>query len=237
MIDPKIIKPEHLWYFIGLIVTDGNLSKDGRHISLTSKDREHLFLVRNALGLRNIIGFKARGYSKDKKYSVLQFGDVHFYKYLQSIGLTPKKSLTLKKILIDKVYFKDFLRGVIDGDGYITTWKHRGNGLNQWALGVVSAAPLFIQWLKDEIENDFRVKGKLYTYKHRGRENPMNTLKFGKLAGKIILKSIYYEGALCLERKKKKHLECLLDVNRMVNYGGVIGPGAETGRQPRLKIE
>ena len=232
MIDVNKVKPEYLWYSIGLIVTDGNLSKDGRHISITSKDRDYLFTVRDALGLKNVIGLKARGYSNDKKYSVLQFGDVSFYRYLQSIGLSKRKSLILDKIAINKIYFKDFLRGVIDGDGYITTWKHASNGHKQWALGIVSAAPLFLSWLKNEVEDTFKVRGKLYSYTAKNRKNPMNTLKFGKLTGKVILENIYYEDALCLERKRQKHLECLLDVNRMVNYGGVIRPGAEIGRQP-----
>ena len=38
-------------------------------------------------------------------------------------------------------------------------------------------------------------------------------------------------------KEEEKTSGMFTDVNRMVNYGGVIGPGAETGRQPRLKIE
>ena len=104
-------------------------------------------------------------------------------------------------------------------------------------MGIVSAAPVFICWLKNEIEIQFKVKGRLHTYLPKGKKNPINTLKFGKLAGKVIIKNVYYKNSFCLERKRLKCEECLLDRNRMVNYGGVIRPGAEIGRQPRLKIE
>lgn len=237
MVDLKFVKPEHLWYIIGLIVTDGNLSKDGRHIDITSKDRGYLFSVRKALGIENKIGRKARGGSKKKIYSTLQFGDVKFYRYLLDLGLIQRKSLTLGEIKINWHYFSDFLRGIIDGDGSISTWIHKSNRHRQWSLRITSAAPIFIKWLKDKTENYFNIKGRLYCYKYKGKKNPIYILKFGKLPTKIILKSVYYKHALSLERKNKKNLICLQDKNRMINYGNILGPSAGIGRQPRLKIE
>jgi len=32
------IQPPNLWYFVGIITSDGNLSPDGRHIGITSND-------------------------------------------------------------------------------------------------------------------------------------------------------------------------------------------------------
>src|SRR5471030_1098956 len=100
MVDLSLIKPEHLWYTVGLIATDGNLSKDGRHIVITSKDQEHLEGLKIILNLTLKLTRKARGYSKDKKYFALQIGDVKFYKFLVSIGLTQKKSLTIDKLVL-----------------------------------------------------------------------------------------------------------------------------------------
>ena len=37
MIDLTKIKPNDLWYLVGLVATDGSLSLDGRHINITSK--------------------------------------------------------------------------------------------------------------------------------------------------------------------------------------------------------
>ena len=235
MVDLKSVKPEVLWYVVGLIVTDGNLSKDGRHINITSKDRTHLVVVQKALGINNKIGKKARDGSKKKIYSQIQLGDVKFYKYLLSIGLTQRKSLTLGKIAIDTAYFFDFLRGVIDGDGSISTWIHRTNSHRQWSLRIVSGSPEFLQWLKNEIENRFEVKGRMHIYQREDRNN-LYLIKFGKLAAKIIIGSIYYKDCLSLQRKNLQGIICLQDRNRMINYGGIIGPGAEIGRQSGLKI-
>ncbi len=238
MVDLKLIKPKNLWYAIGLIASDGNLSKDDRHIDITSKDRKYLYSVRKILGIKSKLGRKSRGSSKEKRYSALQFGDVNFYRYLVSLGLTQAKSLTLGKMKIEHKYFSDFLRGVIDGDGCISTWIHKTNLHRQWSLRVTSAAPIFINWLKNETESYFKVRGRLHTYYNRGyQKNPICILKFGKLAAKIILQQIYYKNAFCLNRKNLKCIKCLRDENKMINYGGVLCPGAGTGRQPRLKIE
>lgn len=127
MVDLNKIKPSELWYVIGYIASDGYLSSDGRHLNITSKDRKHLYSIRNALGINNKIGRKTRGDKKIKKYSQLQFGDVNFYRYLLKIGFSSKKSLILGKINIDNNFFIDFIRGVIDGDGNISTWIHSTN--------------------------------------------------------------------------------------------------------------
>lgn len=237
MVDLKNINKSNLWYVVGLIATDGNLSMDGRHINITSKDRKYLFLVRNALGLSGKVGLKTRGGSKEKIYSNFQFSDVNFYKFLLSIGMTPKKSLTMKKIDVGKEYFKDFLRGVVDGDGCISTWVHKSNLHAQWSLRVTSGAPVFIAWLKNETENNFEVGGKLYKYQYKDKPNPIYILKFGKIATHIILGKIYYTGCLSLNRKHKKSVQCLQDENKFVNYGQVLrSPGGGTGRRSRLKI-
>jgi len=121
MVDLKLIKPEDLWYIVGLISADGNLSKDSRHIEITSKTKEYLIDIKKALKINAKISKKSRGGSKIKIYSHLRFSDAAFYKFLLNTGLTPRKSLTLGKIKIDHRYFPHFLRGVIDGDGCICT--------------------------------------------------------------------------------------------------------------------
>lgn len=236
MINRDEVAPQYFWYFIGYLATDGNLSKDGRHINITSKDRGHLIAIKKLLHLRCKVGWKTRGGSKEKNYSQIQIGDVKFYKYLLDIGITPKKSLTLGEIAIDRRYFSDFLRGVTDGDGCINTWVHRTNGHRQWALRITSAAPIFAQWLKNEIENCFHVRGRIYTHKYKGKKNYINVLKFGKLAAKIIIQRSYYKGSFSLVRKNKIATLCLQDTNKMINYGNVLGPGAVIGSQNRLKI-
>jgi len=222
MVNLKIVQPIDLWYIIGLIVTDGNLSGDGRHVSITSKDKDLLVAVKSALHLDSKLGTKARGGESEKKYSVLQFSDVAFYRYLKSIGIHPKKSLTLKSVSVPGDYFKDFLRGVIDGDGSIHMWVHKTNKHIQWCLRITSGAPLFANWIHKKIQRHYSVVGKIYSYKFKGKKNPICIVKFGKVAAKIILKSTYYVDCLSLKRKLLKVQKCLNDKDGWKGYGEMI---------------
>lgn len=209
MVDLGKIKSSDLWYVIGYITTDGYLSTDNRHINITSKDRKHLYSIKEALLLKNRIGRKTRGYEKEKRYSQLQFGDVIFYRYLETIGLSSRKSLTLGSINLNEEFFMDFLRGVIDGDGNISTWIHRTNNHQQWCLRIFSASPVFIKWLNNKIKEKFGLEGKLYIRVGKNRVNPIYILKFGKIAATKILKIVYYPDCLSLQRKFLKAQLCL----------------------------
>lgn len=178
--------------------------------------------LRKALHLKVKIGKKASGRNREKKYSTLQFGDIVFYRQLLNIGLTPRKSLTLNEIKVPKEYFKDFLRGVIDGDGSINKWTHRTNRKEQWCLRVASGAPIFANWLCNEIIEQFKVTGKIYHYQNVGKNNPLYTLKFGKVATKIILQNIYYQGCLALQRKYEIAIECLKSEEGWHRYGKMV---------------
>src|SRR3972149_1568778 len=95
-------------YAIGLLTTDGNLSSDGRHISLVSKDLEQIENFKRILKLKNKISLRGSTYSKSRKYYSLQYGDVKLYRFYLSIGLHPNKSRTLNEIYIPDKYFADF---------------------------------------------------------------------------------------------------------------------------------
>src|SRR5581483_5449236 len=196
------IKHSYLWYLIGYITADGNLSKDGRHIDITSKDLDHLRLIKENLRISNKIGKKHRDKNKTKTYYNLQIGNTKFYRYLLSLGLKPKKSLNL-----ESKYFNDFLRGVIDGDGNISKWVHKSNLNIQWCLRIYSASYIFLNWVGSEIDNKFYIKGKMYINKRDS--SPIYILKYGKKSARIILNTIYYNNSLALARKRNLALECL----------------------------
>ncbi len=112
----KIEWSSHFAYAIGLLVTDGCLSKDGRHVLFVSKEIEQINNFKLSLGLNTPVGIVYSGYDGQPAFRI-QFSDVEFYNFLLDIGVTPKKSLTLGKLSIPDEYFFDFLRGCFDGDG------------------------------------------------------------------------------------------------------------------------
>jgi len=178
-------------YVIGIITTDGNLSIDGRHINITSKDREMLLKSKLCLGINNKIGRKARGGSKDKKYYVLQFGDINFYEFLLKIGLMPTKSKKLTSLKIPLKYFPDFFRGCIDGDGTIILANHPESKHKQLRLRLYSASLDFVSWMMIKIKKLAKCKGGwIYSTKKKS----IHAICFGKEDSIKIIRFMYYDG-------------------------------------------
>ncbi|MEK7498353.1 MAG: LAGLIDADG family homing endonuclease, partial [Patescibacteria group bacterium] len=148
-----------LAYIVGLITSDGCLSKDGRHIDFTSKDIQLTKLFQKCLGINHIkIGVKTAG-SKET-YSRIQFGNVIFYEWLISIGLTPKKSKILRSLQIPDTCFFDFVRGCFDGDGSIYSyWDKRWKSSFMFYIAIASGSLPFLLWLKKKIHQHIRIKG------------------------------------------------------------------------------
>lgn len=201
-----ILENDFLWYFIGLITADGCLISDGRHINITSKSIQYLEDLRLRAGLTGRIAIKNRGFKNESHQ--LHFSNVLFYDFLLSVGLTPKKSLTLGAMRVPNQYFHDFLRGVIDGDGNIQNWIHPSNRCEQWSLRVYSSSERFIVWLQQNIAELWGAKGRLHKQEHP-LKNVAFVLKYGKRAAKIILRHCYYQQAFALGRKASLANMCL----------------------------
>jgi len=196
-------------YAIGLLVTDGCLSKDGRHIDLTSVDKEQLDNFKKALGISNSIGKKM---SHETKIGLrVQFGDVLFYQFLVSIGLTARKSKTIGKIDIPDQLFFDFLRGCLDGDGsFYSYWDPRWKSSFMFYIVLASASEDFIVWIRKELKSRLGVVG------HISQDGKQSTqqLKYAKRESLKIIKNVYYsESVLCLTRKRKKIEKALREVD------------------------
>ena len=188
-----------LAYAIGLLNSDGNLSPSGRHINLTSQDKEIPEYVRDIFSINNKIGRKGRGGSDIKKYYVLQFGSKQFYAFLLKIGLTTAKSKTLGAIDVPDKFFGDFMRGCFDGDGNISETVHQESKRLQLRFRIFSASPKFLKWLLAEHRRLWHIKGGwIYTDKKKS----VGALCFGKKDSIEILECIYrYKSKYYLRRK------------------------------------
>ena len=192
-------------YAIGLLAADGCLSKDGRHIDLTSKDREQVSLFNKCLGINIKISKKYSGAGNLSFHS--QFGDVLFYQFLMQIGMMPAKSKILSKVAIPKKFFVDFFRGYFDGDG--SSCSHFDPAFPKsyrFYLSFTSASPAFVDWLRAEMFDMFGVKG----YISYNKNTTYIQLKYAKREAVKICKRMYYSEAVpCLERKRLKILRSL----------------------------
>ena len=199
-------------YAIGLLTTDGNLSKDGRHINFTSKDSELTIIFKNCLKLSNKIGKKARDKEKIKKYFVIQFGDINFYKFLLKIGLMPNKSKNLAGIEIPDKYFFDFLRGHFDGDGtFYSYWDPRWRSSFMFYTIFISASKNHILWLQNKIFKSLNIHGHIA----KSALNSCYNLRYAKTESLKLLPQMYYSKYnFRLSRKYLKIKKCLVIIKR-----------------------
>lgn len=197
-------------YAIGLLVTDGNLSPNGRHIVFTSKDLEMIVLFQKSLGIRIHIGKKASSSSEKKRYFVAQFSDVLFYRFLMSIGLMPKKSKVIKKVKIPPEYFFDFLRGSFDGDGCTYSYfDPRWRSSFMFYTTFVSASEKHIVWLRREIYKRLGVRGHITG---GGINGSIFQLKYAKADSFKLLRSMYYKKGLPNLSRKRLKIEKMLSI-------------------------
>lgn len=193
----KIEWSSNFAYAIGLITSDGCLHKDRRHINFSSKDLEMINNFKQSLGINNKPTKYARGGEKIKKYYNLTFGDIYFYKFLESIGVSPAKSRIIQEVKVPTEYFADFLRGLFDGDGsFYTYWDKRWPNSFGFKMSWASASPSFISWLKDELARFYGVKG----YLHKG--DGVVNLEYVKGDSKKLFEAMYYKDSLLFFSKK-----------------------------------
>ena len=189
-----------LAYAIGLIVTDGCLSGDGRHIILTSKDREQILNFKKCLGVKAKTGYTYSG--TGFRYLRVQFGDINFYNFLLNIGLMPNKTKIIAKVSIPNKYFFDFLRGHFDGDGtFYSYWDKRWKSSFMFYTEFISASEKHILWLREEIKKRINIHGHIGSNKR----DCVLQLKYAKTESLILLKRMYYDkSVICLSRKRDK---------------------------------
>lgn len=180
-------RPE-LAYATGLIVADGSLSKDGRHIDFTSKDENLVKTYQKCLSIESIkIGEKSSGgFSKNVYYRV-QFGDVLFYRWLQEIGLTHNKSLTLGELNIHSDYFFDFVRGEWDGDGTIYCSEDK-RWRNSFVVSIAfaSGSIYFLKWLQKEINIRLETTGCIY------ESEKVLQLRYARKDSRVLFDAMFY---------------------------------------------
>ncbi len=201
-----------LAYAVGLIVTDGCLSSDGRHVTFTSRDIELIESMRSILNADNSIG---KTKNKSSEAYRLQIGSIELFHWLERIGLTPCKSLTIGEIDVPDRLFIDFLRGHLDGDGSVTTYLDYYNSKKDpryiyrrlWTR-FISGSKKHMIWLQKMIHRSIGIHGRLHTSKANRIGNSMFVLKFAKKESMILLDKIYYSNNIpCLSRKKNTYID------------------------------
>ena len=112
------IGPEQAW-FLGLVAADGNVSDDGQ-FTISQSGNDGLRLIRY---LAERLNFTGKIYANETGYKtsyVISFRSKPLCADLALYGILPRKSLALEfSEAIPKEYHTEFLRGYVDGDGFV----------------------------------------------------------------------------------------------------------------------
>jgi hypothetical protein len=211
----KLPNKDFIWtpklaYAVGLLVTDGNLSSDGRHIIMRSAEPVMLETFKSCLSIQNKIG---RCQKPDGNVTYrLQFGNIQLYNWLMKIGLSPAKSCTIGEIAIPDEFFRDYFRGCLDGDGSVQTYQDNYNTYKgrqyttlRLFLRIVSASEKHIIWLQNKVGLLTGVYGFITKREYPdGRHATIFELKFAKKKSLHLIEWMYYSPDVpCLDRKRK----------------------------------
>jgi hypothetical protein len=184
---------------VGLMATDGNLSRDGHHLELTSKDLEQIQNLQRCFGIRNRITKKGSSYSR-RLYFRIQFGNVALYQWLTAIGLNPRKSKTLGMLNIPDKYFTDFLRGCFDGDGHTEAyWDRAWPSSFRVYTSFNSASKAFLVWIQNNLRRLLSIEGRIRLATRQYR------LQYAKRESLVLLRHMYaVPGSIRRSRKWEK---------------------------------
>ena len=191
-------------YWLGFIAADGGINRTGSNkkynnltINLNQRDAEHLEKFLKAIDSNDSVKLSPGvGYGEGTTIASISLNSVAMIEDLINLGVVPKKSLVLSPPSIDKIYYRDWIRGYIDGDGSISLLK---NGEAQLSvLGtekVISFIKNFFSPEKDK---------KLYQY---GNKNTYELSYGGTVSIVKYLHQIYDNATIYLDRKHQKALE------------------------------
>jgi hypothetical protein len=199
---------DELAYVVGLTATDGCLVTGRRKINLKSVDRDLVATYLGLLGRTNPIK-KAPTRTGGIAYYT-EFGDARLYRWFQSVGITPRKSLTLGALAVPDRYLLPVARGLLDGDGHISNFIHRPTLRLRpryeyeriWTYFNSASRP-HLEWLQTRLRELMRLDSYLEPLPGKERKHPLYRLKFGNRASIKLLHAIYPDPDVpCLERKR-----------------------------------
>lgn len=197
---------EELYYFLGFVAADGYINEEGIEIGISEKDVALLERFRDLIVPNKPLYRRKRTNSYTLKISCRsQTKELKKFYGMQS----NKKCYEITFPEIPSKHIKDFVRGYLDGDGCIDSTKGyrkekiyvgprvRLLGNEEFLSGLNSAIKTFVPNKTNAIEK-------------KGSEN-IHTVTYNFSTASKILKWLYDNCSIYLERKKQKAIDVIQD--------------------------
>jgi hypothetical protein len=176
-------------YVFGFWFADGSMTQPGKdyYVSFVTKDLEHLRLIRQVMQAEQKI------YARPDGCYTLVIGSKQMWGDLLSLGARPAKSLVAGMPQIPSKVLRHFIRGYIDGDGYLY-WERSQRPRPM--IGVVGGHR-FLEALARAIDAETGVDvAKVNAYPEK---TPF--IAYSGIKAKVLGKCLYSNTNLALERK------------------------------------
>ncbi|MFS0687781.1 LAGLIDADG family homing endonuclease [Sporosarcina sp. 179-K 8C2 HS] len=163
----KIWSHEMAWV-LGLFITDGHVNKRVHSVYLSQNDEDLLRKVAKLMGASPTI---AQG-TGTRKTPMLIINSKIIKQDLERLGITPNKSYTVAFPNVPVWYLPAFVRGVIDGDGWVDREGYRMNITTASIVFAEGLQTVFTNWgLSSTIAAIRSSKGKpIYRVWIRGKD-------------------------------------------------------------------
>jgi hypothetical protein len=186
---------DEMAYIVGLTATDGCLFTGRRKINFKSGDRQLVETYLSVLGRTNRV--KQTKTRTDGIVYFTEFHDSRLYEWFRSVGLTPRKSLTLGAIRVPDEYLMPLARGLMDGDGSVVNFVHRPTvkmypnyRYERLRVCFHSASRTHVDWLRSKLRPIAGTRGYVEVRKLEGRHD-FYKLQYGKAAAVALLTAFY----------------------------------------------
>lgn len=203
------VQSHDMAYVLGLIASDGYVSKDTNHfgIDIQESDEELLYKIKRVLNYEgDIMHYTSNGGCKASRIRVCS---KTIKKDLEHYGIKPKKTFTLEPpFFLAPEYCISYIRGYFDGDGCIYTdfekYKY------EWFICGVKKEVL--NWMKDILLNKYGIVSKVYkTSTTLSQGDPFYQLAIYKKNDiKRLFEILYPPDSIYMERKYKKMRELFM---------------------------
>jgi len=179
-------------YYLGLIATDGCVRDNINVLEFSNKIEDKDIFEKFLKELKS--DYKLREYKNNVNFSITSKPIIDD---LMKLGITPRKTFTVKYPDIPENLNRHFIRGVFDGDGSIAIGGTKNTA--KFRFKIVSASKDFIDGLYEEIKKVTDLTAKLYRYKN------MYEISTAKKQNLVDLYYYLYKDAnFYLQRKKDR---------------------------------
>lgn len=203
------IDSEEKAYWLGFIYADGFVVSDSNKfgVSLSNIDKSHLEKLKTAIKFTGEVKdyVETAGYAVGSLYSRLLVTSSKIKQDLIKHGVVPNKTDIVKfPTMLPIELIPHFIRGYFDGDGCITHQSVQVSGNLNYMIKITGTLNM-VQNIKSNIGVNFQL-----TQRYPERDNDNYQIETGgNLKVKQILKYMYENATIYLDRKYKTVLQCM----------------------------